>query len=83
MFVSLSHAIESSFVECWLPVAIIIKKLMETGRFMREWHGRELTKKQKIEYPNSQKFVALYSVLKRIYSVFDKEEYRQEKSGIT
>ena len=45
MFVSLSHAIESSFVECWLPVAMIKKKRMETGRFMREWHGTELTKR--------------------------------------
>ena len=81
MFVSLSHAIESSFVECWLPVAMI-KKRMEKGRSMREWHGRAL-KKETIEYLSSQKFVALYSTLKRIYSVFDKEEYRQEKSDIT
>jgi hypothetical protein len=32
MFVNLSHAIESSFVECWLPVAMI-KKRIEMGRF--------------------------------------------------
>jgi hypothetical protein len=37
MFVSLSHAIESSFAECWLPVAMIKRKeLTETERFMRE-----------------------------------------------
>jgi hypothetical protein len=31
MFVSLSHAIESSFVECWLPVAMIKKKADGNG----------------------------------------------------
>jgi hypothetical protein len=30
MFVNLSHAIESSFVECWLPVAMI-KNRIEMG----------------------------------------------------
>jgi hypothetical protein len=43
---------------------------------------KKIDRKEAIEYPSSQEFVVLYSVLKRIHSVADEEEYRQEKSDI-
>jgi hypothetical protein len=39
---------------------------------------KKIDRKEAIGYPNSQKLVALY-FLKIILSVFDEEEYRQEK----
>jgi hypothetical protein len=46
MFVSLSHAIESSFVECWLPVAMI-KKADENGAIYAGVAWKRVDKKRK------------------------------------
>lgn len=49
MFVSLSHAIESSFVECWLPVAMIKKKADGKGAIYAGVAWNRVDKKRRRE----------------------------------